>query len=122
MAEISKRTKRLIREYAGAAHEAELHRALLPLAGAFKQWERGEHDSFTLQDLIHKFHQGAARDLYLRYASNGLEPALAHAIVTGALERTAVPTELLGHLAGLLEFYQDLLAESYDAGGPNEPA
>jgi hypothetical protein len=27
----------------------------------------------------------------------------------------------LGHLAGLLEFYRDLLAEPYDAGGPNEP-
>ena len=104
--------KRLIREYAAAAHEAELRRVLLPLADAFKQWERGGLDSFTLRDLIHKFHQGAARDLYLRYASNRLEPALAKAIVTGALDRATVPAEVLGHLAGLLEFYRDLQAES----------
>jgi hypothetical protein len=59
-------------------------------------------------DLIHKFHQGAARDLYIRYAGSRLEPALAHAIVAGALDRSAVPAELLDHLAGLLEFYRDL--------------
>jgi len=38
--------KRLIREYATAAHEEEeLHRALLPIADAFKRWEQGELDS-----------------------------------------------------------------------------
>ena len=108
MTETSKRIKRMIREYAAAAHEEELRRALLPLADAFKQWEREELDSFALQDLIHKFHQDAARDLYVRYASSRLEPALAHAIVAGALDRSAVPAELLDHLAGLLEFYRDL--------------
>jgi hypothetical protein len=102
--ETSKRMKRLIRECAAAAYEAELRRVLLPLADAFKQWERGGLDSLMLQDLIHKFHQGAARDLYLRYASNRLEPALANAIVTGALDRAAVPAEVLDHLAGLLKF------------------
>jgi hypothetical protein len=112
MVETSKRVKRLIREYAATAHDAELSRALLPLADAFKQWERGALDSFTLQDLIHEFHQGAARDLYLRYASRRLEPALAHAIVVGALDRSAVPAEVLDHLAGLLEFYREPQDES----------
>lgn len=98
MAEVSKRIKRLIREYAAAAHEEELRRALLPLADAFKQWERREIDSFVLEDLIHHFHQGAARDVYLRYASNRPEPAVAHAIVAGILDRSAVPAEILGIL------------------------
>ena len=61
MTETSKRIKRMIREYAAAAREEELRRALLPLADAFKRWEREELDSFALQDLIHQFHQGAAR-------------------------------------------------------------
>ena len=60
MTETSKGIKRLIREFAATAHEEELRRALLPLADAFKQWEREELDSFALQERIHKFHQGAA--------------------------------------------------------------
>jgi hypothetical protein len=112
MAETSKRLKRLIREHTAAAHEAELHRTLLPLADAFKRWERGEIDSFTLNHLIHTFHQGASRDLYVKYATNHPEPALASAIVTGALDRTAIPSEVLDHLAGLLKFYQDVQAAS----------
>ena len=61
MTETSKRIKRMIREYAAAAHKEELRRALLPLADAFKRWEREELDRFALQDLIDQFHQGAAR-------------------------------------------------------------
>ena len=58
MGDIPKRVKRLLREYASAAHEEELRRALLPLAEAFKRWEHGDLDSGELSDLIHRFHQG----------------------------------------------------------------
>jgi len=69
MADIPKRVKRLLRECAAAAHEEELRRALLPIAEAFKRWEQGELGSGDLSELIHRFHQGPARDLYLRYIS-----------------------------------------------------
>lgn len=106
MPESSKRMKRLIRDLAATAEDAELRRALLPLADAFKQWEQGEVDSFSLKELIHQFHQGAARDIYARYATNHLEPSVAYAIVNGVLDRAVVPTEVLDYLAGLLEFFQ----------------
>jgi hypothetical protein len=112
MAELSKRVKRLIRECAAAAHEAELRRALLPLAEAFKQWERRELDSFALSDLIHQFHQGPAREIWLRYATRHLSPAVAHAIATGVLDRAAVPVEVLDNVAGLIEFYESQEEES----------
>src|SRR2546422_6315186 len=67
MAETPKRIKRLLREYAAVAHEEELRRALLPVAEAFKRWEREELDSGELSEIIHKFHQGPARDLWVRY-------------------------------------------------------
>jgi hypothetical protein len=38
MADAPKRIKRLLREYAGAAHEEELRRALLPVSEAFGRW------------------------------------------------------------------------------------
>jgi hypothetical protein len=51
MAETPKRIRRLLREYAAAAHEEELRRALLPVAEAFKRWERRELDSSELSTL-----------------------------------------------------------------------
>ena len=107
MAEISKRLKRLLREYGGKAHEAELREALAPLAEAFKRWERGEIDSFELKDMIHRFHQGPAREIWLRYDSRLLEPQLAHAIASGLIDRTTIPAELLNYLAKDIDFYED---------------
>jgi hypothetical protein len=106
MHDIPKRLKRLLREHAAQAHEIELRQALVPLAEAFKQWERGALDSFELSDLIHRFHQGPAREIYLQYDGRYPGPAVAHAIATGLLDRTAVPAELLDLLAGLIESFE----------------
>lgn len=110
MADIPKRLKRLLREFAERAHEAELREALKPLAEAFKRWERNELDSFELSDLIHRFHQGPAREVHVRYATSISHLALpvAHAIVSGPLDRATVPPELLDHLAREIYFYEEL--------------
>ena len=112
MAETPKRIKRLLREYAAVAHEGELRQALLPIAEAFKRWERGELDSGELSEVIHKFHQGPARDLWVRYDTAHLEMAVAFAITMGLLRRDAIPAELLDHLAGPLRFYAEEQATS----------
>ena len=106
MADTPKRIKRLLREYAGAAHEEELRRALVPIAEAFKRWERRELGSGELSEIIHAFHQGPARELYVRYNTPRLEIAVAYAITAGVLERQTIPAELLDHLAGPLRFYE----------------
>ena len=87
MADTSKRIKRLLREYAASAHEEELRRALFPVAEAFKRWERRELGSEELSETIHSFHQGPARDLYVRYNTAHLEMPVAYAITTGVLDR-----------------------------------
>ena len=112
MGDIPKRVKRLLREYASAAHDEELRRALLPLAGAFKRWEQGELGSGELSDLIHRFHQGPARELFLRYNTPHLAAPVAYAVAAGILDRTAVPGEVLEHLTGMIEFYEKELATS----------
>ena len=106
MKDTPKRIKRLLRKYAGAAHEEELRRALLTLAEAFKRWEHGNLASGDLSEIIHHFHQGPAHDLYVRYNTARLELAVAYAITTGILGRQTIPAELLGHLAGPLQFYE----------------
>lgn len=112
MAETPQRIKRLLREYAGAAHEEELRRALVAVAEDFKRWERGELGSGELTEIIHGFHQGPARDLYVRYSNVRLELAVAYAITAGILDRRTIPGELLDYLAGPLQFYEDEQATS----------
>ena len=107
MVNTPKRIKRLLREYAGAAHEEDLRRALLPVAEAFKRWERREVDSGELTEILHRFHQGPARDLWVRYNTAHLEMVVAFAITTWVLSRDAIPAELLAHLAGAMRFYEE---------------
>jgi len=106
MADAPKRIKRLLREYAAAAHEEELRRALLPVSEGFKRWERGELGSGELSEIIHQFHQGPARELWVRYNTPHLEMAVAFAITTGLLARDTIPGELLEHLGGAMRFYE----------------
>ncbi len=112
MRDTPKRIKRLLREYAAAAHEEELRRALLAVAEAFRRWERAELGGGELSEIIHRFHQGPARDLYVRYNTTHLEAPVAYAIAAGVLDRKTIPAELLEHLAGIIEFYQSERAPS----------
>jgi hypothetical protein len=107
MTEIPKRLKRLLRTWAGEAHEEELRRALVSLAEAFDRWKRGDIASSELSNIIHKFHQGPPRELFLKYDTNHLEAPVAHAIVTGVLARDKIPPELVEHLAAWMKFYED---------------
>lgn len=103
--EPSKRVRRLLREFAARAHEEELRRALATLAKGFERWARREIDGFELSDLVHEFHQGPSRDLFLRYSTRPHDSAVAYAIVAGIIDRREVPEELLQHLALALEYY-----------------
>jgi hypothetical protein len=112
MAETPKRIKRLLREYAASAHEEELRRTLVSVAEAFKRWERKELGSGELSEIIHTFHQGPARQLWVRYNTERLEMVVAYAITSGVLDRETIPAELLSHLAGAISFYETEQATS----------
>src|SRR5262249_62135187 len=82
MADVPKHIKRLLREHAATAHEEELRRALLPISEAFGRWARSELGSGELAEIIHRFHQGPARELWVRYNTSPLEMPVAFAITT----------------------------------------
>ena len=84
----------------------------MPIAEAFKRWEQGELGSGEMSELIHLFHQGPARRLYLRYNTAPLEATVAYAIAMGVLDREAVPAEVLDHVTGMIQFYESERAES----------
>ena len=111
MQDLSKQLKRLVREWAGIAHDRELAKALLELDGHFERWKRHEIDAFELNELVHRFHNGVAREIWKTYAANHLEPAVASGVASGILRREELPEQLLQHVAGLIAFYEDALRQ-----------
>jgi hypothetical protein len=112
MQEAPKRIKRLVREWAGIANERELRNALSELRAQFARWERGDIGAFELNDLVHRFHQDTSREIWKRYATTHLEPAVASAVAAGVLRKEELPAELVQHIAGLIEFYEHDLSVS----------
>ena len=112
MQEVPKRIKRQIREWAAIARERDLRKALGQLRAQFDRWERGEIDSFALNDHVHRFHQDASRAIWKRYETTHLEPAVAPAAVSGVLRKEELPAELLQHIDRLVELYKDDLSTS----------
>ncbi|HEU4345033.1 MAG TPA: hypothetical protein VFU31_26070 [Candidatus Binatia bacterium] len=108
----SKQLRKMIGDWSAIAHDRELVKALRELRGEFDRWERGEIDPIELSDRIHKFHQGPARDLWVRYTTNPLDPQVAYAVATGILSKDEIPAELLQHLTNWLNFYEGLQRES----------
>jgi hypothetical protein len=106
-----KRIKREIRELAAKLQEIELRSALNALALDVQRWQRGEIDSYELNDLIHRFHHGPSREIYNRYSTGGdPAPFVARAIVSGQLDPATVSPEVLAELArpmGFLRAQQD---------------
>ena len=100
----SKVVKRSLRQLAALANEEELRRALLPLAAEFDEWRAGRLESGELVGIIHRFHDGPAREIWKDYAY-ARDPALARAIATGVIERDKVPAEVLEFLGGAIECY-----------------
>ena len=105
MKEVPKRVKRALRELATEAYELELRRALLPLAEVFEAWKLGKVSSDAVVEAIHAFHQGAARELYVKYERRYIRSSVARAIATGILSPERVPPDVLAHLANTIEFF-----------------
>ena len=100
----SKRIRRIMRELAYRAYEVELHHALEPLSESFDQWKQGQVTSEVLSELIHQFHQGAARDIFARYEIH--EPAVARAIAKGILARSTISAEILEYLSASIKYFE----------------
>lgn len=111
MREYPKRMKRLIREYAARAYEAELGRALGELEQQFAVWRSGHIRAGELSDRIHAFHQGPARELWSRYNAGLDDMQVAYAIVSELLPRDELPAEVLEALQPVISFYERVQAE-----------
>jgi len=89
-----KELKRLV----GLAYERELAKALESLEENFRQWKKNKITAFELGELIHKFHNGIARDLWSFYTTGPAELNVRHAIAKGVILKNEISTGILEKL------------------------
>jgi len=87
-----------LRILAGLAYERELTKALELLEGNFKQWRKNKISTFELSELIHKFHNGVARELWSFYTTVPAELNVKHAIVKGVILKNEISPGILEKL------------------------
>ncbi len=108
MSEPSKKLRKMLREQAERAWEAEMRAALGALHGKFEQWKSGEVSSGDLDRAIHEYHNGIARDIWKRYSNSRPHFQVAYAVAAGLIAKDSLPPEVQEYIASLLGFYEDL--------------
>jgi hypothetical protein len=103
---LTREQKRLARELATAARDAELSEALRELDVLFSDWKKGRIDAYQLSDAIHQFHDGQARDLFKMYSGLAPEDLAARAIARELVPPAAVSRELRRALGDWIEVWR----------------
>ena len=112
MHDLPKAARRAIRELAGLAYERELAAELAKLRVEFDAWAAGDMNAFELEQAIHRFHHGVARELYNRYAPGSTLPhAVAASIMRGTISSTEIPAPAREHLDRLVAVFSELARE-----------
>jgi len=103
----TKAQKKKLRELAGIANERELDQEMEKLYQHFATWRGGKIDCFELSDLIHKFHQGASREIWKTYAYGDPDTAVSRALMFGFLKKEEISEELLAVLEPKINIFRE---------------
>jgi hypothetical protein len=92
--ELSRKTRKKLRELCKIAYTRELNHHIEQLGQKFDEWRNNDIDCWDLNDLIHEFHDGTSRDLYKVYHYTKNEVYLvARAVQLGFLQKDELPEE-----------------------------
>jgi hypothetical protein len=94
----TKPERKELRKLAGLAYERELTKALEFVERNFKQWKKNKITTFELSEIIHKFHNGPARDLWSFYTTGPAELNVKHAIAKGVILKNEISPGILEKL------------------------
>ena len=111
MPEISKKLKKMLRQHASRAWEAEMQAALQALEAKFSQWKKGTISSAELNDAIHEYHDGISRDIWRRFSTNKPRMPLAYAVASGLITEKSLPAEVLEHIESTVEYFREQLRD-----------
>lgn len=94
----TKSERKELRRLAGLSYERELANALESLEEDFKRWRKNKITVFEMNEIIHKFHNGIARDLWSFYTTRHTELNVKHAITEGIILETEISPGILEKL------------------------
>ena len=105
MAEFTAAQRKDLRRLVDVAYERELSEALGALEESFREWRCGSINAYDLSQVIHEFHDGSARDLWVTY--NRLKPdvLVAHALARGILTAKDVAPGIRDALQSEIAYY-----------------
>ncbi|MGD9210331.1 MAG: hypothetical protein PVI90_06120 [Desulfobacteraceae bacterium] len=108
MLEMTKKQKRHLKELSSKCYEIEVSNALNDFGEDFKKWKNKEITVWELNDKIHEYHDGTARDLYKFYEFlKDPRIAVAQAISKGIIKIEDVQENCRSLLESLIEFYDN---------------
>lgn len=107
MKDYPKQIKRQLRELVGQAYENELARELGKLEKRFEDWRAGKICAGELSEIIHRYHNGPARELWGKYNQNPYtELLVASAMVEGILQKEDASEEVWPYVEAAIERYR----------------
>jgi len=108
---LSKAARKQLRGVIAVAYKRELASELAKLETHFARWRAGEIDPFELNDLLHRFHDGASRKLYNQYSSSDLEWLAASAIMRDIVTEEETGPEGAAAVQRHLHFLREQMAK-----------
>jgi hypothetical protein len=101
----TKAQRKKLRQLKDIAYERELDQALEKLYKKFQKWQNKEINGFELNDLIHKHHQGASREIWKFYTYANPDMAVARAMNQGLLKKEDIPRDILEIIDTRIDFF-----------------
>ncbi|WP_027856634.1 hypothetical protein [Marinobacterium jannaschii] len=94
MTDISKKTKKILNELASQAYEKDLSRCLDVVYKHFQAWKAGEIEVWDVNQAVHDYHDGIARELYKTYCMNDPLFSVVFGVHQGLISIDDVPEEV----------------------------
>ncbi|GEM_PF-1762458 len=92
-----KQRRKKTRELVATAYLRELTAALTALAAQVDAWRAGQIDACQLNEDVHAYHNGTARDLWKKY-NMPADMLLTLLVAGGVIQKEEVPADLLDAL------------------------
>lgn len=106
MRDYPKPIKKALRELSGEAYERELRHELGKLDKSFDAWRRGELSSSELNERIHDYETGPAREMFKRYNSGLPDVNVASAVAVGILAGQEIPVDVLNAIEDMITLFK----------------
>lgn len=109
----SKSTKKKLRQLSNIAFERELGKHLDELFHHFEKWKNDEIESSDLSHLIHKFHDGTAREIYKIYNYFSEDDLVARAFVKKLISEDELTNPIKEQIESRIKIFENQINHKY---------